>query len=209
MLVQVRTVGDRVGFPGEDLTWVPGPDQTVSERLAVTPGNVAGGDLASRSGRAELSCLSRPKEAIPFAGTECQDSVLTAAQITQFNIGAQGKQDSSAPLGPACNWNDDAGPSIMTLGVIIVTQGQGLAGIYAQKRTYPFFQSLTDVGGYSGVIALTADGWSQGLCQVSVGVTNNVLVEVSVALRAGAPDVTNPCPRNQNIAAAIVQTLKG
>jgi Protein of unknown function (DUF3558) len=151
--------------------------------------------------------VSHPLDTTAFQKTPC--SVLTAAQLTQFNIGTQGQQDSSAPLGPACNWNDDTGPSNMTLGVIIVTQGQGLAGIYSQKSTYPVFQPLANVGGYPAVIALTADGRSQGLCQVSVGVTNNVLVEVSVALRAGAPDVSNPCPRNQNIATAVVQTLKG
>ena len=98
---------------------------------------------------------------------------------------------------------------MMTITVVIPSASQGLDGIYSQKGNFPVFQPLPDVGGYPAVIALSADGRSQGVCQVSVGVSNAQLIEVGVAMGTGAPDESNPCPRNETVAADVVATLKG
>jgi hypothetical protein len=134
--------------------------------------------------------------------------VLTAAQLKELSVGASGNQVNDAPLGPQCAWKDSQGPSTINFGVIFLTSGQGLAGIYSQKDTYKVFQPLLDTAGYPTVVAMSDDGRPQGDCEISVGVSNQLVIDVEGTVNGG-PDKTNPCPRIQSIAAAMVTTMKG
>ncbi|MFC0434922.1 DUF3558 domain-containing protein [Kutzneria buriramensis] len=150
--------------------------------------------------------VTHPLNVSNFHKTPC--STLTASQLQSLSVTVAGKDVSDAN-GPSCTWVDLDGPAKMGITVIIPNASQGLAGIYGQKDTFPVFTPLANIGGFPAVIALSADGRSQGNCQVSVGVSNSQLVEVAVTIGAGATDEATPCGRNQTVAADVVATLKG
>jgi Protein of unknown function (DUF3558) len=174
-----------------------------------TPGASSTGASSSDALPAGTPNVAHPLDTTAFQKAPC--SVLTAAQLTKLTITATGKPKLDDPLGPVCSWHDTNGPSKMSVTVYIVTAGQGLAGIYSQKDTYKVFQPLPDIDGYPAVTAQNDDP-KQGNCVVSVGVSNKLFVNVLVGLKTGAdaaPDMANPCPRNQTVAAAVMATLKG
>jgi Protein of unknown function (DUF3558) len=93
-----------------------------------TPSAIPSGTQSASTLAPGTPNVAHPLDTSAFQKNPC--SVLTSAQLTQFNIGAKGAADSSNPLGPSCNWYDGTGPSRMTLGVTFLTAGQGLDGIY-------------------------------------------------------------------------------
>ena len=96
----------------------------------------------------------------------------------------------------------------MNFGIIFLTTGSGLSSIYSQKSQYVVFEQLPDIAGYPAVVAMTDDARPHGDCKVSVGVTNELLINVEGGVDSG-PDRANPCPRVQVIATAMVTTMKG
>jgi Protein of unknown function (DUF3558) len=150
--------------------------------------------------------VAHPLDVTKFRQAPC--SVLTAAQLQKLNVAASGQVDANTSM-PGCSWHDQRGPSKMGPGVTFGPVGHGLADIYGQKSTYVVFQPLPDIDGYPAVIALSADGRSQGNCEISVGVSNQQFIDVAVTIGAGAPDETTPCTRSQTVAAAVVATVKG
>nr|WP_255361039.1 DUF3558 family protein [Kutzneria sp. 744] len=135
-------------------------------------------------------------------------SALTTAQLAKLNVGATGVQVQDDPLGPECAWKDSQGPSTINFGLIIATAGSGLSGIYGQKSQYAVFEPLSDIAGYPAIVAMTDDARPQGDCKVSIGVSNQLIINVEGTVNGG-PDKTNPCPRIQAIATAMVTTMKG
>ncbi|MFI9380263.1 DUF3558 domain-containing protein [Kutzneria sp. NPDC052558] len=150
--------------------------------------------------------VAHPLDSARFQKAPC--SVLTSAQLGQLNITTTGGKVIDDPLGPHCGWAD-TGPSHLGLSIIFLTSGSGLASIYSQKDTYKAFVPLSDIAGYPAVIAMTDDTRSQGTCEVSVGLTNQLAIDVMGAMNSGGPDGSNPCPRVQAIATAMVTTIKG
>lgn len=179
-----------------------------------TPVGGSGTPTTSSTSSSDALAPGTPNVAHPLDTTAFQKapcSVLTAAQLKQFNIGATGKAQDD-PLGPHCGWADNFGPSKIGLSVIFATAGSGLSDIYSQKAQYVAFQPLSDIDGYPAVIAMTDDARPQGDCKVSIGVSNQLFISVEGVIQTGAngaPDATQPCPRIQAIATAMVTTMKG
>jgi hypothetical protein len=153
--------------------------------------------------------VAHPIDTTRFHTAPC--SVLSPVQLQQLNVAAPG-QVVSSPAGPDCTWIDRNGPSKMTLGVIFSTSSHGLKDIYSHKEDFKYFQQWPDIEGYPAVSALPIDRHTQGDCTVSVGVSNDLFVDVEAQLTGGAnapSDYTDPCPRALKAATAVVQTLKG
>ncbi len=153
--------------------------------------------------------VAHPLDTTAFQKAPC--SVLTAAQLQQLNVAAAGQPKVDDPLGPACDWHDQNGPSKIDLGVGFVTAGQGLAGPYSQKSNYEVFEPQQDIGGYPALIAMTDDARPQGDCQILIGVTNKLALSIEGLLKTGvdkSPDMSNPCPRVRAVAEAVIATIK-
>lgn len=155
--------------------------------------------------------VAHPLDTTRFQKDPC--GVLTPAQLRALNVAARGEVDNQDPTGPACGWTDTDGPSKMSLGVGFLTAGHGLGDIYAQKDLYAYFQPLPDIEGYPAVANIKGSQRNNtGTCAIDIGVTNQLAVDVFVTLRNGVgapPDYSDPCPRTQKVADAIVKTLKG
>ncbi|GDY33095.1 DUF3558 domain-containing protein [Gandjariella thermophila] len=151
--------------------------------------------------------VAHPLDTTRFQKDPC--SLLTPTQLRQFNMGgATGEVTPNAPTGPACSWGNTDGPSKMSISAAILTSGHGLVDVYSQKDTYRLFRPLPDIEGYPAAIASSADPGS-GYCSIVVGVTNELAVSTIVQIDNSSPDFSNPCPRNQQVATDVVQTLKG
>jgi Protein of unknown function (DUF3558) len=175
-----------------------------------TPGASSTDSSSAGTLPAGTPSVAHPLDTTAFQKAPC--SALTAAQLSQLTIGASGQADTADPVGPVCHWHDKDGKSKMNLAVYFLTTGQGLASVYSQKSTFEVFTPLPDIAGYPAIIALNPDQRSQGNCEVTIGVSDKLAINVLVNLKTGADaasDMTNPCPRNQAVAAAVVATLKG
>jgi hypothetical protein len=149
--------------------------------------------------------VAHPLDTTAFQKAPC--SVLTAAQLRQLNITTTGGEVVDDPLGPHCGWTD-TGPSHLGLSVIFLTAGSGLASIYSQKSQYVVFEPLPDIAGYPAIVAMTDDIRAQGTCKVSVGVSNDLLINVQGGAQYG-PDQAKSCDQMQAAATAMVTTMKG
>jgi Protein of unknown function (DUF3558) len=154
--------------------------------------------------------VAHPLDTANFQKSPC--AVLKREQLQQLSVSANGEVSPNDPTGPACDWHDSGGPSKMAISIGFLTSGHGLADLYGQKDTFQYFQPISDIDGYPAVIAMSVDRHTQGACSVVVGVSNQLAVNTMVQLTTVGgppPDYTNPCARNQKVAAAVVQTLKG
>ena len=170
-----------------------------------SPGAASSTTSTTASVPAGVPAVAHPLDVSKVRQAPC--SVLTSAQLTQLNVAGSGKVVSSGS--PTCDWGDSAQQSKIGVTVIFPPADNGLADIYSQKDTYAVFKPVPDVDGFPAVIALSADSEGQGICQVSVGVSNQQIIDIGVTMGAQAPDATKACTPNQTVAAAVISTIKG
>lgn len=191
------------------------------------------GCSSSRAGQAEpgsasssgASSTTSAGDRLPYAGAPRVDNpldvdkfkqdpcaVLTAQQLRSLDVRAQGKFGSSA-LGPTCTWQDDYGPSGAGFDANFLVGGTGLSGIYNNRgKKLLFFQEIPPVQGYPAVIAGPDDARSKGICELSVGLNDRQILDVSVTMRGEpdpAPNFRKPCAVAQKLAEEMVKTIKG
>lgn len=153
----------------------------------------------------------------PLAVTRFQQApclALNQDKLHQLNVGAAG-QLSSRGQQLDCVWRDRDGPSKMFL-TLTFNRGRGLADIFDHKSNFGYLRALPDIEGYPAVNAIPEDQRDHGFCSVAVGVANDTVLNVNVALAGGmgagvisaAPDHSDPCPRAQTVATAVIQTVK-
>ncbi|PFG47412.1 uncharacterized protein DUF3558 [Amycolatopsis sulphurea] len=154
--------------------------------------------------------VERPLPASVLSGPPCQEA-LTSDQLKQiFGMVPQGKPDTLPGIGPECDWsNIDAGAG---LGIYYATQPrQGLSGLYQNtKPRSKLWRELSPIQGFPAVASSSVSaGDKNGFCQVSVGITDESSVDVSLTpsdakLAAGV----DPCVLSERVAGMVVTNLK-
>nr|BFF02689.1 DUF3558 domain-containing protein [Streptoalloteichus tenebrarius] len=152
--------------------------------------------------------VSRPLSTEKFQQDPC--GVLSPAQLRALNISKPG-EPSSAAHGPSCVWRDSDGTSKMSLFGTFIVKGDGLPGLYARRGAFKVFEPL-EIDGRPAVIANHSDDFrSKGKCDISVGLTDQLVYEVQLAFNTGVEkpaDFNNPCGRAQTVAAEMIKTMK-
>ncbi|MEU4670006.1 DUF3558 domain-containing protein [Amycolatopsis sp. NPDC023774] len=153
--------------------------------------------------------VEHPLPASVLSGDPCQDG-LTADQIERIlGTAAQGERDDAEGLGPACNWhNTDTGAVV---GVGYSTQPrEGLSAVYAgTKSQAKIWQVLPAIQGFPAVAHSTdSPGPDNDLCQVSVGVSDELAFDASVGLSQAKVGKTNPCDVAATVADMVVTNLR-
>jgi hypothetical protein len=187
-----------------------------------TPSGPASNGSSSTGASAAQDLHGAPPVANPLDTTKFQQNPcasLTAVQLQHLrdSIDAatepEPRKDGS---GPACNWRASDRGSATNLDVGFLTAGSGLSSAYAQKGDYAVFEKLPDIQGYPAVVAMSIDGRSTGDCSIQVGVTDQLVVSVQIGVSSvpGAngqanPYYKEPCPAAQQVAEAVVTTLRG
>jgi hypothetical protein len=150
-----------------------------------------------------------PLPAFALSGDPCADA-LTPAKAEEF-LGAPLKteRNDSPELGAGCSWaNQDRGSQI---GVTYDTKtGSGLSGVY--QNTQPqsgVWKPLSDVQGFPAVAHAGTKGTTpRDYCQVSIGLANDLSVDVTLNLGAAKVGTVEPCNGAADVANAVAASLK-
>lgn len=144
-----------------------------------------------------------------LAGDPC-DGALTPAQLTEIlNQQPPGKHNDDPSLGPACQWpNSETGALVTVAYTTKVTDG--LSTLYANtKPKATVWRPLPLIQGFPAVAHSTfSQQGSKSFCQVSVGISDQTTVDVSVGLGETAVGKKDPCDVTTTVAGMVVTNLR-
>ncbi|MFI5609934.1 DUF3558 domain-containing protein [Amycolatopsis sp. NPDC051903] len=137
----------------------------------------------------------------------CQ-SGLTAAQLTDLlGEAPQGSPDTTAGLGPSCNWTNSEKGSHVDVAYDSESH-EGLSGWYENtKPKAVVWRELPAIQGFPAVAHVTSAGDPSTFCQISIGINDQTTVDVSVGL-GPAKKGTDPCQAATIAAGMVVTNLK-
>ncbi|OLF06335.1 hypothetical protein BLA60_32385 [Actinophytocola xinjiangensis] len=150
--------------------------------------------------------VDEPLDAARYLNDPC--AVLGREQLAGFGVVGPGQADTGSTLadtvGPQCFWQTSPEEN-STIGVGFVVRDQvGLATLYALRDEQAYFEETT-VGDYPAVFHSYADQRADGICNISVGISNTLFFRTS---EYGDTDATRSCARAKNVAEAVVTTLR-
>jgi hypothetical protein len=151
--------------------------------------------------------VSDPLNATRFLARPCD--VLTQSQMKTFGISKPGKPDTESEIanrvGPGCTWTADSAVN-STIGFGFTTGNKhGLSDIYRGRSRFDYFEETT-VEGYPAVFNGAPDSRAQGVCGITVGITDTLTFLLS---EQGGRKGQGSCDRAKQVAAAVIATLKG
>ncbi|WP_409466737.1 DUF3558 domain-containing protein [Amycolatopsis sp. GA6-003] len=183
---------------------------------------VAGCSSSSPSGL-PAGQTSAAGKALPYAGAPKVENPLPASVLsshpcdsafTPEQVGRilgkeeQGKHADNPALGAQCHWaNSESGSALSVLYVTEVSDG--LSAVYASSKPQStVWRPLPNVRGLPAV-AHSAYGpqGDKSFCQVSVGISDNHDVDVSVTLSPAKIGVVSPCDVTAQVSAMVVANL--
>jgi hypothetical protein len=182
---------------------------------SVTTGTAAPAPGGSESSSAQtLPYAGAPSVADPLpesvvAGDPCTDA-LTPAQVEDaLGVKVPGTPGSTPGLGRKCDWSNVDTTAVVSVFFITETR-QGLSVLYANvKPQAKVWNVLPEVQGFPAVAYLSADGGDpKRTCGVSVGLADDVAVDVEVALSRAKIGTVDPCAVAPKAADAVVTTLR-
>nr|WP_091304909.1 DUF3558 domain-containing protein [Amycolatopsis tolypomycina] len=153
--------------------------------------------------------VSNPLPASVVAGDPCTDA-LTPAQVKEaLGVEVTGQPGTAPGLGRKCDWANPDTTAVVTVFFITETH-QGLSDLYANtKPQAKVWNVLPDIQGYPAVAYLSADGGDpKRTCGVSVGLANDVAIDVELALSRAKIGTVDPCSVAPKAADAVVTTLR-
>jgi hypothetical protein len=126
-----------------------------------------------------------------------------------FGISKPGEPTTTGAIaeqaGPFCTWTADSAVN-STVGVGFVTGNKhGLSDLYRGRSGFKYFEETT-VDGYPAVFNDSVDGRAQGICQITVGISDTLTVR---STELGGRKGQGACDRAKQVAAAVIATVKG
>lgn len=185
-----------------------------------TPVTTTGGDSTGTStGRTTppstssggAPAVKTPLDATKYLSQPC--TILSDTTLKGLNVSKPGTPDVDGPVaktsGPSCVWQSDDQPVGKSYGVGFLTGNKnGLGDTYrGGKKAFPGYFEPTEVGGYPAVFNDLADTRSTGTCNITVGISSSLAFRVGVI--ADSETGTKSCDLSKQVAAAVIQTLKG
>ncbi|WP_328608230.1 DUF3558 domain-containing protein [Amycolatopsis sp. NBC_00345] len=141
-----------------------------------------------------------------LSGDPCQGA-LTPDQLKQIlGTAPQGKPDSTAGLGPDCDWHADAAVSVS-----YTTQDhQGLSAAYKNaKPKVTLWRVLPPIQGFPAVGYADKQGEKTGdICTVSVGVADDLSFNATLQLSYAKRGKADPCELAARVADMVVTNLR-
>jgi hypothetical protein len=83
----------------------------------------------------------------------------------------------------------------------------GLSTIFGQKGNYAVLTTLPSIDGYPAVLALVVDQRAQGNCDITVGASNSLAIDIQLNVNSG-PQKADPCTSDQQLAADVISNIK-
>lgn len=184
--------------PEKTGTATPAPSGTASSAAPANP------DVPKVATALDVSkYVSKPCDIVP-------SSVLSSLRFTDPGD-VQAQDNGLGASGPGCSWRV-SGEGV-SMQVIIGTGNRdrglgGLAGLYSAHDSgqFPFLEPAPEVQGYPAIYIDKRDRRPIGNCVLDVGVADDLAINVYAGGYEGADD---SCAAAQQVAAAIITTLKG
>ncbi|WP_370964868.1 DUF3558 domain-containing protein [Amycolatopsis sp. cg9] len=145
-----------------------------------------------------------------LSGDPCTDA-LTPTQVVAA-LGAQitGKREDLAQVGPACGWfNPDTGGAVGVSYTLNIHTG--LSAEYANTQPKSaLWKELPPIQGFPAIAhaGTKATGIPIGFCQASIGLADDLSIDVSLTLGASKRDTADACGLVSQIADMAVTTLR-
>ncbi|WP_370964808.1 DUF3558 domain-containing protein [Amycolatopsis sp. cg9] len=202
MLVALITAGLTVACSGRDaLNEMPG---------RALP--AAGGQNPATPG---LPFAGAPKVTDPLprsvlSGDPCTDALTPTQIVTAVGAQITGKREDLAQVGPACGWfNPDTGGAVGVSYTLNIHTG--LSAEYANTRPKSaLWKELPPIQGFPAIAhaGTKATGIPIGFCQASIGLADDLSIDVSLTLGASKRDTADACGLVPQIADMAVTTLR-
>ncbi|MEU6643279.1 DUF3558 domain-containing protein [Saccharomonospora sp. NPDC046836] len=184
---------------------------TPQTNITTTPSNTPTTPAPTTTTTSGLPAYGAPKvenpidNTQPFQNDPC--SMLTADQVREiFGKPLQGEA-SDGTTGLDCSWRDGRGA---TLGLGWVTSvRQGLSPFYANRANNAFFEELPPINGNPTIAYGGIDDRAGGYCQVVVGVTDELVYQVSTRQSQSKIGQADPCEVAHTIAGMTLDTMRG
>lgn len=166
------------------------------------------------SGAQKLPFAGAPKVPNPLpesiASSDPCTTFLTPAQVTKdLGTPTTSKPDTSTVPGPGCQWANTANSGQLLINFDTTTLS-GLSGTY--KNIQPkaeVWKVLPPIQGFPAVAHVTPSGGSPDeYCAISIGIADDLSVEMGVFLSDGHKGKVNPCEAAATVAADVVTTLR-
>lgn len=185
------------------------PARTGSETTTSTSTGRTSSPSTSTSGQAPK--VNNPLDASKYLPQPC--TAVSATNLKSYNISKPGTPETDSELaktaGPFCIWHNDDQPINKTYSVGFLTGNKkGLSDTYrGGKKAFPGYFEPTEVSGYPAVFNDLSDGRSKGDCNITVGISDTLAFRASATYpsKLGAAS----CDGAKDLAAAVIQTLKG
>jgi hypothetical protein len=127
--------------------------------------------------------------------------------MTKFGISKPGEPDTDSEVakasGPGCVWRVNGEPFRMLDMSFLTGNKKGLSDTYRGRSRFAYFDETT-VDGYPAVFNDNQDGRPQGICQITVGVSDSLAFRASehTSVSRGAAS----CDGAKEFAAAVIAT---
>jgi uncharacterized protein DUF3558 len=132
-------------------------------------------------------------------------ATLTQAQTSELKVGNDGVQKNTE-FGHRCIWqNNDTGSDVDVL--FMETNHRGLSGVYGGRSQLQLFEETQDIEGHPAVIA-GMDERATGGCSISIGLTDQLAVQVSSQQSNSKVGTVDPCSVTTRVATMMLKTMK-
>jgi hypothetical protein len=153
--------------------------------------------------------VEQPLPASVLSGDPCAEA-LTSQQLTAIlGVASPGKATSDS-VGTACDWsNSDKGSSVTV--AYDTKDHTGLSGFYENtKPKATLWKPLPDIQGFPAVAHVTSSAGNSlsYFCQVSVGIADNLSIDVSIILGDAKKGTVDPCQVTAQSADMVVTNLR-
>lgn len=138
-----------------------------------------------------------------FMSAPCD--ALTRSQAAEIGLDDDIQTNLDNAQGPQCALSNEKRDRLTI--VFSKNQPLGIAGLYLNKQQSPDFYAYfepVDIAGHPGVFADVADDRNDGLCAMSVGLTDKQIAAMVIDIKGE----TDPCSTLKKAAKAAIQTMK-
>jgi hypothetical protein len=156
---------------------------------------------------ANVPKVPRPLDTARYERQPCD--VLSGDQLASLKITTTPTPDVNDKLGPGCEWNayDEVG---LTVGARLLTAGSSLANLYQEHEqgAWPYFEPVSDVAGYPGVLMDGVRAVPKSTCDMSVAVRDDMIYSIQLRIDPRKEEANDPCPVVRKIAEMAISTMK-
>ena len=152
--------------------------------------------------------VEHPLPASVLSGAPCATALTSQQLTTILGIAPTGKPGSDA-VGTTCNWDNSDKNSHVTVSYDTLDHA-GLSSVYENTKPQAIvWKPLPAIQGFPAVAHVTTSGGDPSyFCQVTIGIADDLAVDVSIGLGPAKKGKVDPCQVTAVAADMVVTNLR-